>query len=787
MRFGLRNKLALFLVITLVTVQGLTGVVVYVTTRDILIENGKEQLRRSADLFLRQLDVRTQRIAEGAEILASDFPLRQAVASNDRPTIRSALRNHGRRVGATRMLLVNLEGMVELDTLPPGVEGVEFAFPDLLDAAFAGERAASTVVLDDTAFWVVVLPVLAPTPIAYIAAAIPLDDALLEELQRQSPLPLSIGLALDRGGAWQPIAGAGRLAGSLDGLPASGAPVPSDAMVTPGAGPDALMLATALATTPGSARVIAVLRFPLAEALAPYRNLAIAIVGLAAVGLVIALVGTVGIARGVTRPLGALAAVAGRIAAGDYTPPAASARGDEIGQLSDALSRMAEAIRERERHIRHQAAHDAATGLPNRVDLLQRMSDLDRCALVALSPRRQREIVDTLGQGWGDRVIAATADRIAETAAFDATDPSGRAVIARIGDGTLGLLLPGVDVVRATDVATAAVAALERPLNIDGLSLDVTAAAGISASPDHDVPGADLLKFANVALAEAMRRETGVAVYDPADDPHRPERLSLMSELRDAIERGELTLFYQPKVVPATGRTAGAEALVRWFHPTRGFVRPDDFIPLAEETGTIRLLSRWAIATAAAQAARWRDQGFDLKVAVNISARDLADAGLPERIAASLAENRLPADRMVIEITESAIMGEPDAAIAVLQRIAEQGVALAIDDFGVGQSSLAYLRKLPVQEMKIDKSFILKLADSVDDQAIVRTIADLARTLGYVVTAEGVEDARALEHLAAVGVDYAQGYHMSRPIPPDAFDAFLADGRWPATTPSLVT
>ncbi len=182
MRFGLRNKLALFLVITLVTVQGLTGVVVYVTTRDILIENGKEQLRRSADLFLRQLDVRTQRIAEGAEILASDFPLRQAVASNDRPTIRSALRNHGRRVGATRMLLVNLEGMVELDTLPPGVEGVEFAFPDLLDAAFAGERAASTVVLDDTAFWVVVLPVLAPTPIAYIAAAIPLDDALLEEL-----------------------------------------------------------------------------------------------------------------------------------------------------------------------------------------------------------------------------------------------------------------------------------------------------------------------------------------------------------------------------------------------------------------------------------------------------------------------------------------------------------------------------------------------------------------------------------------------------------------------------
>jgi EAL domain-containing protein (putative c-di-GMP-specific phosphodiesterase class I)/GGDEF domain-containing protein len=787
MRFGLRNKLALFLVITLVTVQGLTGAIVYVTTRGILIENGKEQLRRSADLFLRQLDVRTQRVADGAEILASDFPLRQAVASNDRPTIRSALRNHGRRVGATRMLLVNLEGMVELDTLPPGVEGVAFAFPGLLDAAFAGERAASTVVLDDTAFWVVVLPIMAPTPIAYIAAAIPLDDALLDDLQRQSPLPLSIGLALDRDGAWVPIAGAGRMTRSLDGLPAPGGPIPVDAMVTPGAGPDALVLVAALETTAGSAQVLALLRFPLEEALAPYRQLAIAIVGLAAVGLVIALVGTVGIARGVTRPLGALAAVAGRIAAGDYTPPVSRARGDEIGQLSDALSQMAEAIRERERRIRHQAAHDAATGLPNRVDLLHRMADLDRCALVALSPRRQREIVDTLGQEWGDRVIAATADRIAEAARVDATDALDRPVIARIGDATIGLLLPRAGVARATDVASAAVAALERPLNIDGLSLDIAAAAGIAASPDHGVPGVDLLKFANVALAEAMRRETGVAVYDPAHDPHRPERLSLMSELRDAIERGELTLFYQPKVIPATGRTAGAEALVRWFHPTRGFVRPDDFIPLAEETGTIRLLSRWAIATAAAQAARWRDQGLDLKVAVNISARDLGDATLPERIAAILAEHRLPADRMVIEITESAIMGEPDAAIAVLQRIARLGIALAIDDFGVGQSSLAYLRKLPVQEMKIDKSFILKLADSPDDQAIVRTITDLARTLGYVVTAEGVEDARAFAHLAEMGVDYAQGYHMSQPISPDAFDAFLADGHWPAASPSLVT
>jgi EAL domain-containing protein (putative c-di-GMP-specific phosphodiesterase class I)/GGDEF domain-containing protein len=787
MRFGLRNKLALFLVITLVTVQGLTGVVVYVATRGILIENGKEQLRRSADLFLRQLDVRTQRIADGAEILASDFPLRQAVASNDRPTIRSALQNHGRRVGATRMLLVNLEGMVELDTLPPGVEGVEFAFPDLLDAAFAGERAASTVVLDDTAFWVVVLPVMAPMPIAYIAAAIPLDDALLDDLQRQSPLPLSIGLALDRDGVWSPIAGAGQLAGGLQRLRPPGASVPVDATVTPVDGTDALVLAAPLATTPGSAQVLAVLRFPLAEALAPYRNLAIAIVGLAAVGLLIALVGTVGIARGVTRPLGALAAVAGRIAAGDYTPPAARARGDEIGQLSDALSQMADAIRERERRIRHQAAHDAATGLPNRVDLLQRMSELRTCALVALSPRRQREIVDTLGQEWGDRVIAATADRIAQALRDRVSDPSERPQIARIGDGTLGLLLPRADIAGAIGSASAAVAALERPLCVDGLSLDVAAAAGISASPDHGVPGVDLLKFANVALADAMRKETGIAVYDPAGDPHRPERLSLMSELRDAIERGELTLFYQPKVVPATGRTVGAEALVRWFHPTRGFVPPDDFIPLAEETGTISLLSRWAVATAAAQAARWRDRGLDLTVAVNISARDLGDAGLPERIAESLAEHRLPADRMVIEITESAIMGEPDAAIAVLQRIAQQGIRLAIDDFGVGQSSLAYLRKLPVTEMKIDKSFILKLADSTDDQAIVRTISDLARTLGYVVTAEGVEDARALGHLAAAGVDYAQGYHMSRPLPPDAFDAFLADGRWPAAIPALVT
>ncbi|MDZ5646323.1 EAL domain-containing protein [Nitrospirillum sp. BR 11828] len=263
-------------------------------------------------------------------------------------------------------------------------------------------------------------------------------------------------------------------------------------------------------------------------------------------------------------------------------------------------------------------------------------------------------------------------------------------------------------------------------------------------------------------------------MYDHAADPHRPERLSLMGDLKIAIEQDALALAYQPKLEPRTGRVVGAEALVRWTHPRRGFVPPDSFIPLAEETGAVRHLTRWGLRRALRQTAEWAAAGHDLRMSVNLSVRDLGDAALPDRIDALLEETGLKPDRLMLEITESAIMGDPEMAVALLSRLADRGMDLSIDDFGVGQSSFAYLRRLPVREIKIDRSFIRTLAETAQDQAIVGTIIKLGHSLGYKVTAEGVEDGPALALLAEMGCDLAQGYYIARPLAPAAFADFLA-------------
>jgi EAL domain-containing protein (putative c-di-GMP-specific phosphodiesterase class I) len=271
-----------------------------------------------------------------------------------------------------------------------------------------------------------------------------------------------------------------------------------------------------------------------------------------------------------------------------------------------------------------------------------------------------------------------------------------------------------------------------------------------------------------------------IIIYDPARDPHRSDRLSLMSDLREALDLGSLQLFCQPKIDLSADMVSGAEGLVRWTHPVRGFVPPDSFIQLAEETGNIRRLTHWALETGIRQAADWRKRGMKLRISVNLSVRDLGDPLLPDRVEATLERHQVAPSDVVLEITESAIMGEPDAAIKVLRRLANLGTDLSIDDFGVGQSSFAYLRRLPVREIKIDKSFVLKLANSPEDATIVRSIVELGHNLGYKVTAEGVEDEGSFDFLREIGCDYAQGYFIAKALPADGFDRFIQQGRWRA-------
>jgi len=322
-------------------------------------------------------------------------------------------------------------------------------------------------------------------------------------------------------------------------------------------------------------------------------------------------------------------------------------------------------------------------------------------------------------------------------------------------------------------VAASIVAQFEAPYNDGTLTIDTAAAVGIAVMPMHGDDPALLLRRAEVALQAGLRAEHRWAVYDCAADPHRPERLSLMSDLRQGLDRGEFMLVYQPKLHVPSGRIHGVEALIRWHHPQRGLVPTDEFVTLAEDTGNIGHLTRWALRNGIEQAARWHAEGLDLQVSINVSVRDLTDARLPNRVMQLLEDNGLGPEAISLEVTESTIMVNPTAAIAVLHRLAERKIAVSVDDFGVGRASLAYLRTLPVRELKIDKTFVQRVVDDADDRKIVRSVVELGHSLGFAVSVEGVEDAATLAVVSELGCDYVQGYFVAEPLEPEMLVRFM--------------
>ena len=772
-----RSRLAWFLVATLVAMQALTAVLVYGVTRHELIGEGQRQLDVAARAFARQLDDLSERVAGSVQVLSLDFALRSAIAQRDRDTVLSALSNHGRRVGATQMLLVGLDDRVEADTAGRFADGAPFPYADLADRALQTPTAA-VVAWHGQANWMVVVPVFAPDLVGFIAAAIPVDDRLLARLQAQSALPRQVELAtLGDDGRWRAIAhGVGDSALARH-IAAQGRGLPTRAQVVDVDGREFVVQAVPLHRSQRSAPVVALLGYSVDDALRPYRSVIAAWAGLLGFGLLVGLAGAWLIARSVSRPVEQLAASARRIEAGDYGAVAAPVRSDELGALAAAFGNMTQAIRVREAHILHQAGHDAVTGLPNRnateaaIESALVATPDGSAALLMVGLERAPEIVKTLGHGIGDRLMRDVGQRLLAAA--------GDAFVARATDSHFAIFLPRAARQDAVTNALRVNDALSEPYREADVSLDLAPAVGIALAPQHGRSAETLLRRAEVALIAALGADEPVAVYDAATDPHRAERLSLMGELRQALGHDALALHYQPKLHLASGRVDGVEGLVRWQHPQLGALPPDMFVGLAEETGNIRRLTRWVIAAGIAQAHRWQAAGTPLRVSVNVSARDLEDTELPRRVAGLLAAHGVPPDRIVLEITESALMRNPDAALPVLARLAEQGIELSIDDFGVGQSSFAYLRKLPVRELKIDRAFIAQLARSREDRIIVRSIVDLAHHLGYRVTAEGVEEASALDYLATVGCDHVQGFLVARPLPVAAFDAFLAEGDWP--------
>jgi len=435
--------------------------------------------------------------------------------------------------------------------------------------------------------------------------------------------------------------------------------------------------------------------------------------------------------------------------------------------LFPILRRVTRRLRDHVDEIEHQALHDHLTGLPNRVLFRDRVEQAVLSigrgergfAVMLLDLDRFKEINDTLGHESGDHVLVEVARRL--RAAVRASD-----TVVRLGGDEFAVLARTVEHAEAAQaVADGVRAALGGPITVADVLIDLDASLGVALAPDHGADVETLIRRADIAMYLAKELRTGVELYTSDHDHYSPERLQLVAELRRAISDGEIVCHYQPQAELSTGELRGVEALVRWQHPERGLLGPDVFVPLAERTGLVRALTRHVLAAAVAQCRTWHELGIELAVSVNITGRDLLDVQLPDEVAALLAESGLEPRFLELEITENTILADPLRARAILMRLSELGVRLAIDDFGSGNSSLGYLKRLPVDVLKIDKSFVLNMDHDEDDEVIVRSTISLGHNLGLSVVAEGVETRAAWDKLVAMGCDVGQGFFLSRPVP----------------------
>jgi diguanylate cyclase (GGDEF)-like protein len=395
-------------------------------------------------------------------------------------------------------------------------------------------------------------------------------------------------------------------------------------------------------------------------------------------------------------------------------------------------------------------------------------------SLLILALDRFKDVSHMLGHHNGDMIVRDLAARLG-----DALGDADR--VARLRGDEFGVLLPDADGAFARQVGDRILGALEKPFMVQRLPIEISASIGIAVSPEHSTEAEGLLRRADSAVQAAHKLGGGaIVLYSPEHEPHDPARLALLGELRRALEGNELEVHYQPKVDLKTRSVVGAEALLRWPHSKRGYVSPAEFVPLAEATGLIRPLTRWVLDRATGEARSWERAGRQLPVSINISARSLHDDRIVDDVEEALLTHDLRSDRLQIEITESAVMSDETRAAEVIASLAGRGVLVSIDDFGTGYTRLGHLRRLPVHELKIDKSFVKGMADDVgaEDTAIVRSTADLAHNLGLTAVAEGVEDQWTLDLLSTFGCDQAQGFHIARPMPSDELMGWLGASSW---------
>lgn len=696
----------------------------------------RDELGASGEVYAEIWASRSAQLKQGAAVLAQDYGFREAVATGDEATVRSALDNLRARQRVDGALILGVDGYASATGVTPDDASLDTLFNGL----DSGQVDAGVIEIGGQTYQAVAAPIMAPVLIGWVVFTDRLDAGQMRNLERLSAIPLSAQV-LSRGSAgW---------IGAADD--ASLHPVLAD---TPQG--RSMVLARPLPSFDAQAPAALVLTYPLTRAMKPYETLFLWLGIIAVIGLAVIMAGTWMLSRDLTRPITALDDAVHRAQQGDYVE-APVASHDEIGRLAASFNAMIGDLRDREHRLTHMALHDQETGLPNRLALERLAGSQEGLWVILVGIDRFEVVRNAIGYDAMARLVTAVGQRL--------TVLSDGGSISRVSAAVLGLAVVARDEAAALRIAERLCESAHRPFEVAGAPVDIALTAGVACRGGAGANLASPVDRAAAALAQARRLRRVVAGFDEAAYGDPSGNLSLISELMAALDNGEFSLAYQPKYDFRAECINGVEALARWTHPRRGFVPPDLFVAMAEETGHIRPLTEWVVRQAIIDQKVMAAAGHEVMVSVNISGRLLSDDSFAdfalEQIAASGA-------RLCFEITETAVMDDPERALAIIERLSAAGVFVSLDDYGSGLSSLAYLKRIQADELKIDKSFVMGLDQSARDALLVKSTIDLAHSLGLKVTAEGVETPTALALLRGMGCDMAQGYLIGKPKPLDA-------------------
>ena len=707
----------------------------------------RDELSASGAVYGHLWESRSAQLRQGASVLAQDYGFREAVATNDEPTVRSALDNLRARQKVDGALILGVDGYAT----SAGLALDDAATDTLWQGLNAGGIEAGVLTIGGQPYQAVSAPILAPVLIGWVVFVERLDQAQMRKLETLSAIPLTASVLTSSNDGWRDMAGpTSALNGAIDKALAAPSGRPVGARTAEG---EAMVLAKPLPSFDAAAPAVLTLSYPMSRALKPYAPMFWALGAIALAGLALLLGGTWLLSRGLTRPITDLDEAVRRLQAGEHAEVAVSSS-DEIGRLAQSFNAMAGNIRDREARLTHMALHDQETGLPNRLWLERQAAMSADAFVVLLGVDRFTVVRNAIGYESIGQLLSALGSRLATA--------SGGMRAARVSAGVVGLILQASDEAEALDLAVQLCAVADQPVKLIGATVDAGLTAGI-AGASGDTGGVDsIVDRAAIALDQARDRHLKAAHFDAVAYGDPVGNLSLISDLMGALESEQVWMAYQPKFDLRANAITGVEALMRWNHPRRGFVSPDLFITMAEETGQIRALTEWGLRRAIADQKALAAAGHVLTMSVNISGRLLSDSSFAEFALEEVA--RSGAD-LCFEITETAVIDNPEMALGIIDRFSAAGICVSIDDYGSGLSSLSYLKRIRADELKIDKSFILTLDESSRDALLVKSTIDLAHSLGLKVTAEGVETETALALLRGMGCDTAQGYYIAKGLP----------------------